>query len=477
MLNSGSSVKLPRGEHEGPFLVSLPVEIDGDGATIFIRKTNTAALNINVGGVRLFDVDVESGAPFEPALLVREDTVLERVNVFGSIVGKKSEEGIFDIPYTLHVGDVPPETPFEFTIRVFVPTAAEIVPENGVGVTVKALVPGLNTVGVRLPPARVGSIIKRSIFVKTAVTRKMTFTAAVSEKSTVKNYAPLLFEASSETLAGRQGNPGGSVVNSPETAPAGSGRVNASPAANSTVPVNTVPANTVPGNPAAANSPETAGYHPVSVGKKAVTPRKASSEPIRKVDRNSDKYGASGITELLPRKDNFGAMMLTRGMHYPVPGDGFFEIEMFSSRIDGVSADIDAFAFLHDGSGILHSSADLVYFGNDTAADGAVSYLNTAHKRVMYVDLQKLPQRLSQLDFVYSAYDGKNVAGVVVIKYRSPKRPESQMKIPMGVTDGSSVNIAFELTPAAPGFVLTPLLMPYRRDISELLENYGLKSE
>jgi hypothetical protein len=255
-----AGVSIPVGEYEGPFIINRPAVCLGAGASFYIRDIETAALNVDSSGVTLKNLSVFAATAESPALLIRDDTVLEDILIFGTVIGKAEEEGFFNIPYSLLLGTVYPETPFEFSIKISVPKDCELSCERGVTLSADRLQAGENTLGIRLPGGRAGSIIRRSVYIKTGVTRKMVFTATVDENASKKSYAPLLFEPEMQSVL--------SVM----------------PAVMPTV--------------------------------KSDTSKKKEPQTVTAVD-NRKKVVGSGITQLLPKpkQSDSGVTKLLRGMH------------------------------------------------------------------------------------------------------------------------------------------------------------------
>jgi stress response protein SCP2 len=360
MINAG--VTIPVGEYEGPFIINRPAVCNGGGASFYIRDIETAAINVDSNGVTLKNLSVFAATAESPALLVRDDSLLEDISVFGTVIGKAEEEGFFNIPYSLSVGAVYPETPFEFSIKISVPRECELSCDRGVTLSADRLQKGENTLGIGFPGGRAGSIIRRSVYIKTGVTRKMVFTATVSEKAEKKSYAPLLFEPEMQSIL-------------------------------SDMP--TVKSNDV---------------------------KKKEPQTVTAVD-NRKKTVGSGITQLLPRPKatDSSVTKLFRSMHYPISSEDFLEIEYIGNS----SADVDAYVFLHDGSMIIKDSRQLVFFGNDSSLDGSVSYLHTNIKRAVFIDMKKISAKTSEIDLVFAAYaayansDSADISGKVIIKTRT----------------------------------------------------------
>ncbi|MDR0944388.1 MAG: TerD family protein [Ruminococcus sp.] len=396
-----AGVNIPVGEYEGPFLINRPAVCNGGGASFYIRDIETAALNVDSNGVRLQNISVFAASADSPALLIRDDTLLEDISVYGTVIGKAAEEGFFNIPYSLSVGAVYPDTPFEFSIKISIPCECELSCDKGVTLSADRLQAGENTLGIRLPGGKAGSIIRRSVYIKTGVTRKMVFTAAVDENAEKKSYAPLLFEPEMQSVL-------------------------------SLMPTVKMP--------------------------------RTQRQTVTAVDNRKKGIG-SGITQLLPKPKSTksGITKLLRGMHYPISADDFLEILFIGES----STDVDAYVFMHDGSMVIGDSRQLVFFGNDLSLDGSVSYLHTNIKRAVYIDMKKISAKTSEIDVVYSAYDNSEISGKVVIKTRT-----DTLEIDI---NGSQTVTAFEINIKPPAITLTPLIMPYRKGIAELIRSYGLE--
>jgi stress response protein SCP2 len=414
-----AGVNIPVGEYEGPFLINRPAVCNGGGASFYIREIETAALNVDSSGVTLKNLSVFGAAFDSPALLIRDDTVLEDISVYGTVIGKETEEGFFNIPYSLSVGSVCPDEPFEFSIKVSVPHECELVCDSGVTLSADRLSVGENTLGISLPAGRAGSIIRRSVYIKTGVTRRMVFTAALDQNAEKKSYAPLLFEPDTPTVLAHM--------------------------------------------PAAAVNSGYGKENPPPVKAPAI-PQEETAKPQKVVAVDNRKKGiGSGITQLLPKPAESGVTKLSRGMHYPLSSEDILEIEFFCET----PADVDAYVFMHDGSMVIKDSRNLVFFGNDTALDGSVSYLHTNIRRAVFIDLKKISAKASEIDLVYAAYDNTEIFGKAIIKTRT-----ETLEIDIS---GSQAVTVFELNIKPPAITLTPLIMPYRKGIAELIRSYGLE--
>jgi stress response protein SCP2 len=163
--------------------------------------------------------------------------------------------------------------------------------------------------------------------------------------------------------------------------------------------------------------------------------------------------------------------VLTRGSHIPIPTGKFEALLVFEK--DGKKHDIDAYVFMQDGHGIVKNPAEMVFFGNDTSPDGAVAYLNAPDKRAVYVDLKKLGSNVGQLDFIYAFYGGGETFSRLRGCFVKITAGNARFRIPL--SENADVIVAFEITRKDGGFVLSPLIMPFKKGIETLCRNYGLR--
>jgi stress response protein SCP2 len=164
-------------------------------------------------------------------------------------------------------------------------------------------------------------------------------------------------------------------------------------------------------------------------------------------------------------------IVLVRGLHIPLSGRTFEASIVFEP--DGKPHDIDTYVFIHDGSGTLKSPSDLIFFGNDMSKDHAVSYLNAPDKRAVYIEFAKLGGDTRQLDFVFSFYENGEIFSR--LKNCAVKINDGEKKMYLPLSENAGAIVAFDITKKDGGFVLNPLIMPFKKGIDTLCRNYGLK--
>ena len=123
---SGDTVNLPAGEIEGPVYINKPLHIVGNNTTIWAK--HGSVIEINSAGVTLENLRVEltDGAVTEKAIVANRPASAKNIEVLGCVSGFGAEDGPFDIPRTLTLGEFSSETVNTFTMSINLPAAAVI---------------------------------------------------------------------------------------------------------------------------------------------------------------------------------------------------------------------------------------------------------------------------------------------------------------------------------------------------------------
>lgn len=161
--------RLPLGQYPfvGPIVINRPLTLDGQGATIWALRGPVAT--IQADGVILRNLKIEAinematGRPEEEcALLIKSmpNVKFENVEVRGSIIGVPGEEGRWQYPSFLAVGQEAAERAFDFKIPVNVPCRCEITCDvPWLNATPRRLNPGRNEINVQAAPLAKGSFL------------------------------------------------------------------------------------------------------------------------------------------------------------------------------------------------------------------------------------------------------------------------------------------------------------------------------
>lgn len=153
----GSTVNLPRGEHQGPIHVDKPLTIEGEGAVIWAQSG--PVVTVQSIGVTLRDVEIEVTAPEETvpnanvALWIAPGvgTQLHNVRARGDIIGVAAAEGVWLLPPFLNLGEFAPRVENRFQIEIETPGACALASNiQGVSLHPPQLPGGRQSVEIRV---------------------------------------------------------------------------------------------------------------------------------------------------------------------------------------------------------------------------------------------------------------------------------------------------------------------------------------
>ena len=170
----GSVVNLPAGEFEGPVEIGKPLRIVGQNTTIW-AKTGSV-INITSGGVSLENLRVEltEGSISDTAVTASKPASINNVEVLGGVRGFGSEDGFFDVPRTLELGEFASNTENSFTLTVNVSDKTEIICQGGeTEFSPKTLNPGRNEITLTVKPVSPGIILYTEVLFKSRFTRRV----------------------------------------------------------------------------------------------------------------------------------------------------------------------------------------------------------------------------------------------------------------------------------------------------------------
>ena len=171
---AGGTITLPSGEFEGPIYITRPMHVIGNNTTIWAKRGN--AVEISSADVILDNVRVEltssrlNGYAISAALPVK----VNNVEIFGAIHGFGPEDVRFEIPRTLDLGRFAADKVNTFTIRLTVPTAAEICCDTaGLTFSPTQLQPGDNQVTITASDFNAMFSLFAEVLIKSRFTRRV----------------------------------------------------------------------------------------------------------------------------------------------------------------------------------------------------------------------------------------------------------------------------------------------------------------
>ena len=165
--NKNSVIDIPRGEYEGPLVISHACTVNGNGATIWVK--NGTALTVDSVKVTLKDLRIEitNNADNSAAVKLKKDTLLERVEIYGQeeLDGKRSN---WSLPRMVDLGAFAANKTNEFYRRLEVNSACKI-NNNVYGLEIQPLNlhAGVNDVLFKVSPLMDGTILYGDIVLET----------------------------------------------------------------------------------------------------------------------------------------------------------------------------------------------------------------------------------------------------------------------------------------------------------------------
>ncbi|MEB3885015.1 hypothetical protein [Lyngbya sp. CCY1209] len=177
----------PKAEYPGPLIINHPMILDGQGATLWSKVG--PVLLIQSPGVSLKNLRIEvtgeqrSNSRDQCAILVKSGINLQfdNIQVRGSVMGLPQEEGEWQYPECLNVGQLAYGKEYHFVVKIFVPVDCKIVTDiSGLNIQNYKLKPGLNSVNISVDKMPEDTLVSGNIFlVSASLKRRITVTAHV----------------------------------------------------------------------------------------------------------------------------------------------------------------------------------------------------------------------------------------------------------------------------------------------------------
>lgn len=426
MLNSPDlmgEVHLPSGEFEGPFAVNKPCRVIGNKTTLW--GGHGAVLTVNAPDVALKDLRVEitndslSAAKSIAIDSKMRDTAFDNVEIIGGALGIDGEEKTWGIPKSIDLGKIPAERECFFRLEVIVPVRTEVISLcHDITITPQFLEEGENEVILSCSPIRSGSYIYGELLFRSEIIRRVYLSGSVEENVPSFENGGTVFKANpremaEEELTRETESPSYEEIIYPDMADA---------------------------------SAEESETH------RSETGDEAEESPLQSL------------------------YIIERGMHIKIPSPKA-EIELIYDNRD-FPMDIDAFAFMTDSHGIVRQNDRFVFFGNDHSGCGSVKYLFAPDKKAVFIDFDAIPIDVAGIDIAYSIYEnptGLNFSNLInpaiSVRFSESHTLIYPLVPPLNENTVVGISITFEKS----GWNLAPLGMIYRRGLSDLCENYGLK--
>ena len=124
---TGGIAALPAGEFEGPVRIDRAMTLRGSNTTIWAKHGSVieiTASGVSIEGLR---VEITEGVLTETAISARCAASVKDVEVLGTVSGFGAEDGEFEIPRTLSLGELSADEENTFLMTLDIPAAARLV--------------------------------------------------------------------------------------------------------------------------------------------------------------------------------------------------------------------------------------------------------------------------------------------------------------------------------------------------------------
>lgn len=122
----GGTAVLPSGEFEGPVYITKPLHLVGNNTTIWAKRGSVIEITAKDVCIERIRVELTEGSIDDTAIRAQQPASVREVEVLGGVEGFGAEDGYFDIPHLLQLGDFAAESVNSFCFTVNVPTETEI---------------------------------------------------------------------------------------------------------------------------------------------------------------------------------------------------------------------------------------------------------------------------------------------------------------------------------------------------------------
>lgn len=170
----GAEITLPAGEFEGPVIIAKPLRISGKNTTVWAKKGSV--IEIKSPGVSISDIRAELTESSETDCAIKAffPADAKNVEVLGSVSGFGAEDGFFDVPRTINLGEFLAEAENTFTLSVNVPEKTEILCDiKEFSISPKTLDKGRNDLTITVSGISEKTLLYAEILFRTRFVRRV----------------------------------------------------------------------------------------------------------------------------------------------------------------------------------------------------------------------------------------------------------------------------------------------------------------
>lgn len=175
--SAGSAVTLPSGEFEGPLVISKPLRLIGKNTTIWAKKSPVIEINSNGVSIENIRAELTEGSINDIAVMANVLAAAKDIEVLGGVRGFGAEDGFFDVPRAIELGEFEADSVNTFALTVNVPDKTEIVCDiREVTFSPNVLNAGRNEMTVTVSGISAQTYLYAEVLFKTKFTRRIYLT-------------------------------------------------------------------------------------------------------------------------------------------------------------------------------------------------------------------------------------------------------------------------------------------------------------
>lgn len=415
--SSGGTVMLPSGEFEGPIYITKPLRLVGQNTTVWTKRGSAVVITCANAAIEDIRAELTDASEQDAVIVAQYPTAVKNVEILGTVSGFGEEDGFFDVPKTIELGELLGDEENTFVLTVNLPAPTEIsCTNNGLSFSPAKLPKGRSELTVTVKAPSAGCYIYAEVLFKSLFTRRVYLTG----------------RAKGDVEAAQAKR----VYTAPERSES------------DVIPV--------------AKAPERA------VQLSAGTSGTVGNTPFTDV---------IAVNNIAPPVD-MPLLELQKGQRVPLGQYIGSQCEIRFSCEKPAGMDIDPYLFLLDGDERSFGEHGLVFFGNEASDCGGVRYYPAdGHASV---DFDRIDYRVRRVTLAYSVYAGgagKNFAQVraprVVLYSGGRERIAFTLS---GLTTETTV-VALEFYLYKGEWKLSAVGSGYRDGMAKLCNRYGIEVE
>ncbi|WP_049962745.1 TerD family protein [Ruminococcus sp. HUN007] len=420
LIDSGNGVvKLPAGEFRGPFYVSRPCTVEGNGTTLWNSDDNVFI--IDSPDVTLKDLRIEMIDPLSDGFSVcsRYPFSTENVEIIGPTAGAGDEDTVPDMSKQIKLGAFRAGTANSYVIELYSPSEGQIVTDmQDVTLDPSALTKGINRITVTTSSLPSGTFIYGDLLMKTFFNRRFYLQGTASDTAEAVSEKTVLSADQDE-------------IDLLKDAPSRNAEM--------------LKELRRPEPPAPAEKPDLRETQTRPANNAGSPPRQTEVRSLVRGERiNIDAYSGEPLR----------VYMSYRGLFKDI--------------------DIDPYAFMLDASGVTSCDDDFVFFGNRETMSGAITFMDDGS---IELDLKKVPEHIKKISFVYSIYQpgpGDNFSKVMEPFIAVVQCGREIMRYTASELFAETTIIFMEIYKHGTGWKLNTIGQGYREGLKRLCASYGL---